>query len=1128
LQNKINELALFYLPSINKTVLILKKHIFTYILLFALLFCFGLQEGSAQFYNGHQMSFGKSRVQFKERFHRFYRFPNYDVYFYAGGEDMSKRIAEIAEEEISNAEAFFGRAFDNRLIFIAYKKLSDFRGSNIGYDTQNENSNIGGTTKIINNKVLIFYEGEQELMEKQIRAGIVRALINEMLYGGNYRQRVTNSTLLTLPEWYIEGLVSYLSEEWNTEIENIVKDGFESGRYKKINHLTGDEAAYAGHSFWYFLAETYGHTIIPNILYVTRLNKNTDAGFKSLLGLSVRDLSPEWKEFYNKRFEHVRGHTENLADESLLKGKRQRLWRELKSDKNNRYISYISHKKGRYTIYLYDTETEKRKKIRRKGHPLDQITDYSQPVTAWHPSGNIFSFIAEEQGELFLYTYNLKEKEKSRRRIAYFDKILSYEFSADGLGFVFSGVKNGATNIYVYSLPANNYQQITDDIADDLYPTFAQGGNKIIFSSNRKDTLRSSLPTEGLKNYDLFEYDLKKRSETLRRITHTPFDNETYPDEYEKHEYLTISDHNGLKNRYVVKFDSTISSVDTVVHYRYFSKQEPLTNYNRNIENYSFSKRNKNLYELLYKDNRYRVFESYLDLNSTPDELYITQYKKNQREEYFYRDSLRREAERAEEIRQARIDSLRENPPEDLAHPDSAKIDINSYIFETERYTDYYNIHPIEDSMFTESPEEEAFIETRNYKTNFYTNHMTQQVDFGLLNNSYQAFTGNAYYFNPGVNIFTKVGAYDLLEDYRITGGFRIGTDFESYEYLLSFEDIKGRLDKQYIYHRQTQVQTYYDDYGFPHYFKIFSNQGMYVLKYPFNQVAAVRGTFSLRHDKGLWQSNDYNTLISPIQNQAFAGIKGEYIFDNTRNLGVNLYEGSRFKVFGEFYQEIGEEMVMQNTTDEPEIYTNFAVLGFDFRVYKKIHRTLIFASRMGASTSLGKSKLLYYLGGVDNWYTISPDKKMFDETVNINYEENYVYQAVGTNMRGFIQNARNGNTFFVINNEIRFPVIRYLANRPLNSDFLNTFQVVGFADAGAAWSGKSPYDEKNKYLTETVRSGPITVIIDKNRWPVIFGYGVGLRSRVFGYFVRLDWAWGIDNDHVRDRVFYFSLNLDF
>ena len=130
--------------------------------------------------------------------------------------------------------------------------------------------------------------------------------------------------------------------------------------------------------------------------------------------------------------------------------------------------------------------------------------------------------------------------------------------------------------------------------------------------------------------------------------------------------------------------------------------------------------------------------------------------------------------------------------------------------------------------------------------------------------------------------------------------------------------------------------------------------------------------------------------------------------------------------------------------------------------------------------------------------------------------------------MRGFVQNARNGTNFFVINNEIRFPIIKYFANRPLNSSFFNNFQIVGFADAGSAWSGLTPKDPSNAYNTETVQNGPVTVIIDKNRSSVVLGYGFGVRTKIFGYFLRLDWAWGIDNNIILPRIFYLSLNLDF
>ena len=84
--------------------------------------------------------------------------------------------------------------------------------------------------------------------------------------------------------------------------------------------------------------------------------------------------------------------------------------------------------------------------------------------------------------------------------------------------------------------------------------------------------------------------------------------------------------------------------------------------------------------------------------------------------------------------------------------------------------------------------------------------------------------------------------------------------------------------------------------------------------------------------------------------------------------------------------------------------------------------------------------------------------------------DENYIFQTVVTNMRGFIQNIRNGNNFMVINSELRFPVFKYLLNRPIRNDFIANFQTVGFLDVGTAWN-EAPIEENapNNLVTSSL-----------------------------------------------------------
>ena len=103
-----------------------------------------------------------------------------------------------------------------------------------------------------------------------------------------------------------------------------------------------------------------------------------------------------------------------------------------------------------------------------------------------------------------------------------------------------------------------------------------------------------------------------------------------------------------------------------------------------------------------------------------------------------------------------------------------------------------------------------------------------------------------------------------------------------------------------------------------------------------------------------------------------------------------------------------------------------------------------------------------------------------------------------------------------------------HLAGHPLASGFLNNFQVVGFADVGSAWTGIHPFTENNAWDKEVITNGPMTITLDANRDPIVAGYGAGVRAQMMGYFIRLDWAWGVENGEVQPRMFYLSLSLDF
>lgn len=1062
----------------------------------------------AQFYNGSQQEFGKNRVQYEEFYWQYYSYEEYDVYFYKGGQDLAEYVARVAEGHITELEEMLDFYMDDKVEFLVYTSQSDFKQSNIGL-TGDDQYNIGGVTRIVGSKVFLYFEGEHQLMDEQIRAGVAEVLVNQMMYGGNWRDVLKNSTLLTLPEWYLQGFISYASEGWTVEIDNRVRDGVLNGDYDKFNRLEGVDAVYAGHSIWNYIAEVYGEKVIPHILYMARVSRNVESGFLYVLGASLKTLSVDYIDYYERKYEtDEKFRSPPTAEDLEIDTKSTRAYYQFKISPDGNYGAFCTNELGQWKVWLYEFSTGKTEKITKGDYKLNRITDYTFPVLAWHPDSEVLTFVTEEEGELLLNFYTLEKGKTDSRALNGLDKVLSLDYSADGRKIVFSGVSQGQTDLYLYQVIGNAQSRITDDIFDDLYPSFVNNGNGIIFSSNRyDDTIRTDDVIQAYSStMDLFIYNIQGDGLTLEQLTNTWDYSEWQGAQYGTNEYTYLSDQDGVINRYAAYRDSTISHVDTVIHYRYYTKTFALSNYSRNVLEYDVNMENGIYGLLMYSGGEYRFYKG-----AFSDDKVLGENNTN-----FI------ENEQTSEVSNPFLDNMTqvEITEFDVHDNDQAQIDISNYSFEDNKPTyekETITITNGGDTNTVNDTDPFVLAEQRLYKLNFATDYVVSQVDNNFLNTSYQRYTGaGAVFYNPGLNGLVKLGISDLFEDFKIVGGFRLAGDLNSNEYLLTFENLKGRWDKQYLLHRQAFL-----GFNGPWVVKVHTHEAKYRLKFPFNEVSSIRGTFSYRNDKQTTLSIDYNSLQEPNIFNNMVGFKLEYVFDNARATGLNLWNGIRFKVFAEAYQEVTTTNIQQvgDVFRDGDIF----VVGLDFRHYQKVHRDIIWANRIAASTSFGSRRLLYYMGGVDNWLFPS-----FDGRVAVDETQNYFYQSIATPMRGFKQNARNGNSFILINSELRVPLFKYLINRPLKSDFLENFQVVGFGDIGTAWTGPDPYSQENAFNIQQISQHPVYVTLYSQREPIIGGFGWGLRSRLFGYFIRFDWSWGVDNRTIQDDIKYISLSLDF
>ena len=271
--------------------------------------------------------------------------------------------------------------------------------------------------------------------------------------------------------------------------------------------------------------------------------------------------------------------------------------------------------RDRYKVWVMEVATGKVRRIVKGEKKLDRIIDRTYPVIAWHPSSKALSYAVERKGNLFLRTWTMDDNKTTERSVLMLEKILSMAYSGDGRNIVFSGVRDGRTDLYLYYVVGNRQDQLTDDQYDDLDPHFVDGGRRIIFSSDRTDdTLRTFKDVALINgNKDVFLYDVETRRHVLTRLSNTPGVNETQPAQYDSASYTYLSDVDGVLNRFRVRYDSAVSHIDTTIHYRHFAVEERLSDLRRSVLEQDVNATRGRYAVLQLKDGKYRFYTGRTD-----------------------------------------------------------------------------------------------------------------------------------------------------------------------------------------------------------------------------------------------------------------------------------------------------------------------------------------------------------------------------------------------------------------------------------------------------------------------------------------------------------------------------------
>ncbi|MBS1559121.1 MAG: PD40 domain-containing protein [Bacteroidetes bacterium] len=1125
--------------------------------------------------------FGRNRIQFKDFEWKYLSSENFDVYFYGSRGKVAREALQYLELEFDRITDLLGYYPYQKTKVFLYNSIADLQQSNVGLN--HSRFNVSGETEFVKPYVEIAHPGNLEEFKEELVYKLSNLFVNEMMFGGNLRDVFASSVLLNLPAWFIDGTSYYVAYGWNEEMDDYARQLVKSNNINRSFRSTNSDAALAGQSVWNYIVERYGKSSINNILNYTRIIRNEEKSILITLGIPFRQLMTDWKNFYKLSEERVAQHFTGLPDSLRFtkRGFKRIVYTTVKISPDGKSVAYAENDRGKFVVKVKSLENGKESVILTGGNRIiTQTVDYRVPLLSWADATTL-GVIGLKDGQYVFWLYDLKTKTKLPRELDKFSNIRSFSFSNNGRLLIISADFEGQNDLFLLSSRRDRTKRLTRDAYDDLDPSFIPNSNTIVFSSNR---VSDSLSTDEKQlqklspNYNLFLYNIDTTTNRLIRITHT-LSKDFHPLALNDSSVFYLSDQRGIVN--IFRYNLKLKTYTQVTGYNASIKDYDIDFNNRQLAMVVTQNLKENIFLIKNFDLHQQVFTTPTHRKELLLARGLIERKKkepvkpmtikdliNSRIKPKADSANRKEPEKNITIKDLINSRLKERPdtliPKNTPLPNSNKtidsvkkiappteINTENYSFDeapttapkpTTKVTVQPTVNPTQKTLNTDDYvfDDEATTPKNTARPNetFLTRYLKAREVNKVTGPfpyepkfSYDNLITNIVIDQlRGWSMRVETQMNDMLENFRFNGGLQLSiSDLKSgdvwgeFHYLPKRLDFSARFDRKVIFWqtKNSDIVGYSEN-------QKYSYQKVEVgVSYPLS----VRTRVSLKPflgyteflDRGYTStstSSTPSTTFFPTSTQVYSGARAEVVYDNSVVSGLNMIEGTRGKISAITYNAWGNKRM------------NFSQVYADVRHYQKIYNEIVFAVRGYAGTFLGNAPKSYLLGGVDNWAFNNTNYSGSTNPLNnapTAYNTQLLFVDFATCLRGFDYATQYGNSVAVANAEIRVPVVRALSSGPITSNFFRNLQFTGFYDIGSAWTGSIPIGSGNNGSVREVSTPPVFIAkIKEYLNPWLYSYGVGFRSMMFGYYLKMDMAWPIVNYQVQSPRLQVSLGFDF
>jgi Tol biopolymer transport system component len=436
--------------------------------------------------------FGQNKVQYQNFDFRIIQTEHFEVYYYPAERAAALDAARMAERWYARLSRVLHHQFLSRKPIILYASQSDFQQTNTAGEEVSEETQ--GFTDFLKHRMVLPFSGSYEELEHVIGHEMVHQFQYDVFSRGRAGAGVQTLVNVNPPLWFMEGMAEYLSVGPIDPLTAMwLRDASVEGHLPTIEQLTYRRIFpyFYGHAIWAYIGEKWGDEAIGQILQAST-SAGIEGAFKRTLGLSLDDLSSEWRDAVQTTY------LPQLADHYRARRIAQPLLTEKRSEgtlhlapaltPDGREIAYFSEKNSFFVdLYLADAETGKvlRRLVKSTLNSNYETLRFVNSAGSFSPDGRYFAIAAKHKDRDDLVLLDVKRNEEVRRIPLPLNGLTTPSWSPDGKALVFTGYDGGISDLFVVNADGTNLRRLTNDRYADLQPSWSPDGKAIAFATDR-------------------------------------------------------------------------------------------------------------------------------------------------------------------------------------------------------------------------------------------------------------------------------------------------------------------------------------------------------------------------------------------------------------------------------------------------------------------------------------------------------------------------------------------------------------------------------------------------------------------------------------------------------------------